>query len=465
MQKNYSTALHIFRRDLRLHDNTALLHALNHSQSVIPCFIFDKRQIENNEYKSENGIEFMINSLNELNARLNEKKGKLYFFYGITEEILERLISENKIQSVFINRDYTPFSLERDKRIEKICLKYEIDFYCFADALLQEPEEVFKPNGKPYTIFTHFYNKAACLSIAKPKKNQHENYYNKKIEFSDTHVLEKLSQLHNSQLLVKGGRIEATALLKKVITLRNYQDTRNIPALNATTKLSAHNKFGTLSIRELYTVIANQFGKEHTLIKELYWRDFFTHIAFHFPHVFGHAFIKKYGSLPWSENEKHFHAWCEGYTGFPIVDAGMRELNTTGFMHNRVRMITASFLVKDLHIDWRWGEKYFAQKLVDYDPAVNNGNWQWAASTGCDSQPYFRIFNPWLQQKKYDADCIYIKRWIKELENFSAKKIHGLEKNNANIIDDYPRLIVDHAIESQKAKQIYRYQDEHKIKY
>ena len=188
----------------------------------------------------------------------------------------------------------------------------------------------------------------------------------------------------------------------------------------------------------------------------MYWRDFFTHIAFHFPHVFGTAFHEKFQKIIWPFNQKKFTAWCEGETGFPIVDAGMRELNATGYMHNRVRMIVGSFLTKDLHIDWRLGEKYFAEKLVDYDPAVNNGNWQWVASTGCDAQPYFRIFNPWLQQQKFDAECIYIKRWVPELDNLSPKSIHNLYKLNQNGPNQYPTPIVDHAIESQKAKTFYK---------
>jgi deoxyribodipyrimidine photo-lyase len=255
---------------------------------------------------------------------------------------------------------------------------------------------------------------------------------------------------------VKGGHEEAISLLRKIKTLENYHEIRNIPAINGTSKLSAHNKFGTLSIREVYSAIVHYFGQEHTLIKELYWRDFFTHIQFHFPHVLGHAFQKKFEHVKWSQNEKHFLSWCEGKTGFPIVDAGMRELNATGYMHNRVRMITACFLVKDLHIDWRWGEKYFAQKLVDYDPAVNNGNWQWAASTGCDAQPYFRIFNPWLQQKKFDPQCLYIKRWIPELVTVDVKTIHSLEKNRETIITNYPSPMINHDKERKITIQLYR---------
>lgn len=309
---------------------------------------------------------------------------------------------------------------------------------------------------KPYTVFTPFYKNASQLHVAAPQQNQYSNYYQQEISFTDKQTLASLSRKHNPNLLVKGGRKEALALLKQAKTLENYAESRDIPAVNGTTKLSAHNKFGTLSIRELYSEIVKQFSQTHTLIKELYWRDFFTQITFYFPHVLGNAFHEKYNRISWANNEKYFRAWCEGRTGFPIVDAGMRELNTTGYMHNRVRMITASFLVKDLHIDWRLGEKYFAQKLVDYDPAVNNGNWQWAASTGCDAQPYFRIFNPWLQQQKFDPECLYIKRWLVELSHCNPRDIHALEKHSGTSLANYPSAIIDHRIESQKAKLLYQ---------
>lgn len=451
----YQTALHIFRRDLRVPDNTALMNALAMSEHVIPCFIFDKRQIEQNEYKSDNCVQFMLQSLQDLHNQLQKRKGKLYYFYGTAEEIVAQFCEQKTIQAVFLNRDYTPFSRSRDNKIKEICEKHKVDFHCFADALLHEPEEIHKPNREPYTVYTHFYNKANIESVAPPKKNNRTNYYQDKIAFENHDIMEKLLQKNNPNLLLKGGREEALNLLRKIPKFKNYEEMRNFPAVDGTTKLSAHNKFGTLSIRELYHTILNHFSSGHTLIKELYWRDFFTHIAYHFPRVFDQAFQKKYAKIKWSANEKHFRAWCEGKTGFPIVDAGMRELNATGYMHNRVRMITASFLVKDLQIDWRWGEKYFAQKLVDYDPAVNNGNWQWAASTGCDAQPYFRIFNPWLQQKKFDADCVYIKKWIPELSAATAKQIHQLEKNQSLFVTSYPAPIINHAESCVKTKRLF----------
>ena len=455
MSKIYPLTLHIFRRDLRLQDNTALIEALELSESVIPCFIFDKRQIEDNAYKSDNCIQFMLHSLLELDSELKKKNSQLYLFYGIAEEVVAKLLAQLPIKAIFINRDYTPFSRERDKKIAAICRDFNIDFQPYADALLHEPEEIAKPNRQPYTIFTHFFNKSLALHVPAPKNNSAENYYQKPIALEDKAVLPRLLQNNNPSIFVKGGRVEALSLLKKMANLNNYQEIRNIPSKQGTTRLSAHNKFGTLSIREVYATIVKNFGRGHTLINELHWRDFFTHIAFHYPTVFGESFHSKYKNIAWSKNEKHFRAWCEGETGFPIVDAGMRELNTTGYMHNRVRMIVSSFLTKDLHIDWRLGEKYFAQKLVDYDPAVNNGNWQWAASTGCDAQPYFRIFNPWLQQQKFDPDCLYIKQWLPELASIPTKTIHGLSNSNEKLTP-YPSAIVDHATESRKAKIMYK---------
>lgn len=456
MTKPYRLALHIFRRDLRLQDNTALIEALKLSDEVIPCFIFDKRQIETNDYKSNACLQFMAASLQELDAALQKKNGKLFCFYGTAEAAVEELLKQHRIDAVFVNRDYTPFSRERDKNIAALCQQHGAAFHSHADALLHEPEECLKANQLPYTVYTHFYNRASMLPVSAPVVNRHNNYYQQTISSSDTETLNKLLKIHNPNLAVKGGRNEAHQLLKKIPALADYENVRNFPAKNLTSHLSAHHKFGTVSIRETYAVIANAFGRHHTLIRELYWRDFFTHIGFHFPHVFGAAFNEKYDAIRWQHDDRRLRLWCEGMTGFPIVDAGMRELNTTGLMHNRVRMITASFLTKDLHIDWRIGEKYFAQQLVDYDPAVNNGNWQWSASTGCDAQPYFRIFNPWLQQKRFDEDCLYIKRWVPELTHLSATEIHQLADKRPSRPINYPEPIVNHSEESQISKLLFK---------
>jgi deoxyribodipyrimidine photo-lyase len=255
-----------------------------------------------------------------------------------------------------------------------------------------------------------------------------------------------------------GGRARAQAILGAIGTHASYATDRDRMDRAGTTRLSAHHKFGTVSIRESYHTVAKTLGPGHPLIRQFYWRDFFTHIAWHFPHVFGHAFQRKYDSLIWRGREEWFEAWCAGRTGFPIVDAGMRELAATGFMHNRARMIVASFLVKDLHIDWRRGEQWFAQSLTDYDPAVNNGSWQWAASTGCDAQPYFRIFNPWLQQKRFDPDCVYIRRWVPELAETTPALIHGWHTPTMLDTGSYPRPIVDHDTQKAGALAMFRRQ-------
>lgn len=456
-KKIYNSSLFIFRRDLRLTDNTGLNQALAQSEHVIPCFIFDPRQVgKNNAYKSDNAIQFMLQSLQELHDSIGKQHGKLYFFYGKAEDIVKKIIKSKKIDALFINRDYTPFSIKRDKGIEKICTDHAIDFHSYGDALLNEPEDIAKKDGKPYFIFTPFYKKAVTLKIDAPSKQMHGSWFTGTIKSSvSTTIFKKILSQQNPNIALSGGRKEGLAILKNIKELKNYAHTHDYPSLD-TSHLSAHLKFGTVSVREVYHAIAQQLGMKHTLIRQLYWRDFFTHVAYHKPSIFGHAYREKYNNLPWNNNKKLFAAWCKGKTGFPLVDAGMRQLNTTGFMHNRVRMIVASFLVKDLHINWLWGEKYFAQQLVDYDPAVNNGNWQWCASTGCDAQPYFRIFNPWLQQKKFDPECIYIKKWIPELSAYDKKVIHNWFKKNSTSIKDYPKPIIDHTKESALAKKMYR---------
>lgn len=453
----FKKALFIFRRDLRLADNHGLLKALQENDVVIPCFIFDPRQTtDDNEYRSTNAIQFMIESLIDLDKQLHNKKGKLYYFHGIVHEIVKKLIEQERITGVYTNRDYTPFSINRDEAIKKVCIQHHCAFSQSADLLLHEPEQVLTGSNAPYSIFTAFYKKSLTLPVAQPVHKISGAFYHKPIKHSySKEIFEKILKTKNDNLWVHGGSVQGLTLLKHAAKLTDYEQTHNNPSLN-TSFLSAHFKFGTISIREAYWSLSEKLGKTHPIIRQFYWRDFFTHVAFHSPFVFGHAFHKKYDKLPWKNNEKDFKAWCAGKTGFPLVDAGMRQLNTTGWMHNRVRLVVSSFLIKDLHIDWRWGERYFAQQLVDYDPAINNGNWQWAASTGCDAQPYFRIFNPWLQQKKFDPQCSYIKKWIPELKNVDSKIIHSWFNQKHAEIKNYPRPIVDHAKESAMAKRIYK---------
>ncbi len=456
MDKKFQRTLFVFRRDLRLEDNTALIFALKHSKEVIPCFIFTPMQIESNPYFGQHSLQFLIECLEELNESLESKQTKLYLFYEEPQNIVEKCITKLNVDAVIVNRDYTPYSRKRDHKIQLLCEQKNVYFQSFDDALLHPPEKTLKSDETPYKVFTPFFKNAAKLEVESPTPNKYHNYYRDPISFSLTSSL-YTKMLPKRTLPCMGGRSHALKTLKNLKNFSSYELLRDIPEKNATTKLSAHLKFTTCSPREVYFAILKQLGSDSDLIRSLYWRDFFTSITFYFPKVFKGAFYEKFNEIQWSQDKKAFQKWCDGNTGFPIVDAGMRELNQTGFMHNRVRMITASFLVKDLHIDWKWGERYFAQKLSDYDPAINNGNWQWVASTGCDAQPYFRIFNPWTQSLKFDPDALYIKKWIPELSNISPSLIHKwyLEKNYKEC-SSYPQPMVQHEIESKITIEAYK---------
>lgn len=431
----YQRSLFIFRRDLRVDDNIGLIKALQSSEGVVACFIFTPEQIQKNAYRSDHALQFMIESLEDLQDQLHKRGGKLYFFYGEPDVVVDRCIRDEKIDAVFVNRDYTPYSQKRDRKIQAVCRKHRIDFHSSDDALLHAPEDTLKDDGTPYLMFTPYFRHSLQLEVSKPKKTSQNQYFHGKISFDQPELLQKF--LPKIETIFPGGRTHALKILKNIKEFSSYPKTRDFPSL-PTTHLSAYLKFNVCSVREAYYAIVQSLGAHHELIRSLFWRDFFTSIAFFFPRVFQGAFHEKFNRIPWSYDKKAFRAWCEGKTGFPIVDAGMRELNETGFMHNRVRMITASFLVKDLHIDWRWGEKYFAEKLIDYDPAVNNGNWQWIASSGADSQPYFRIFNPWSQQKRFDPKFEYIKKWTSEPSAFSPMLDH--QKESKKSISVYAKI-------------------------
>lgn len=458
MKKKFKCSLFIFRRDLRLEDNTGLIFALQSSELVIPAFIFTPEQIDHNPFKSNHCLKFMIECLNDLENQLKKVDGKLYYFKGKPEDIVKKAISELRLEALILNQDYTPYSQQRDAKLEALCESHNISFHSFHDALLHPPEETLKKDGKPYTIFTPYFQNATKQSVLPPKHIKNSNYFHKSINFSeDSSILSKILPQQPLKNELIGGRTEALKILKKLTLLKDYEQHRDFPAEDCTSHLSPYLKFTVCSPREVYKAISHNLSTHHALIRSLYWRDFFTSIAFFFPHVFEGAFHSKFDTLKWSHNQENFKRWCDGLTGIPIVDAGMREMKTTGFMHNRVRMISASFLVKDLHINWRWGEKYFAQTLIDYDPAVNNGNWQWIASTGCDAQPYFRIFNPWNQQNKFDPECNYIKKWIPELRELSPKIIHTwYEKKLHTECLNYPPPITDHKKAAQKAISFYK---------
>ncbi|MBY0530111.1 MAG: DNA photolyase family protein [Rhabdochlamydiaceae bacterium] len=456
MAKTIKRALFVFRRDLRLQDNTALAFALKHAEEVVLSFIFTPEQIEHNSYRSDHCLQFMIESLTDLEHEIRKADGRLYLFYGAPQTIIAQCIKTLKIDAVMLNCDYTPYSRKRDQLIEQTCIKHTVSFHTFHDLLLHPPEDTLKLDSKPYTVFTPFFRNASRLEVAKPLHLPKGKFYARPIDFAKDSTLYTKILPHRSPQQ-KGGRTEALKILKSLGNYTDYATLRDFPSVEATTHLSPHLKFTTCSAREVYHALVKHLGSDTPLIRSLYWRDFFTSIAFYFPHVFEGAFHKKFNRISWSRDKKKFQLWCEGKTGVPIVDAGMREMKETGFMHNRVRMIAGSFLIKDLHIDWRLGESYFAQTLIDYDPAVNNGNWQWVASTGCDAQPYFRIFNPWTQGKKFDPDCIYIKKWVPELRSLPPQAIHAwhLEKHHS-LCPDYPKPLVSHEIESKKAQAMYR---------
>ncbi|MFT4310547.1 MAG: cryptochrome/photolyase family protein [Candidatus Woesearchaeota archaeon] len=431
----YQKSLFIFRRDLRTHDNTALIEAIQQSKQVLACFILDPRQ-QNNPYFSAHAFQFMLESLQEL-----KKEIPLQIYKGIPHTILPNIIKEHGIEAIFFNKDYTPFAQQRDEHIAQL----GIPVHSYDDALLHPPHIITTLQKTPYKVFTPFYKCMSQLHVPQSNTLPKATWIQGASE-----TLPTISKKH---LFTQGGSKIAHAILQK--SYHTYTQKRDIPFEQATTGLSAHLKFGTISVREVYHAFVKTYGKESSIVRQLYWRDFFTHIAFHFPHVFGHAFQQKYEHIQWHHNEQWFKRWCEGTTGFPIVDAGMRQLNQTGYMHNRVRMIVASFLTKDLIIDWRKGEQYFAQQLIDYDPAVNNGSWQWASSTGCDAQPYFRIFNPWLQQKKFDPQALYIKQWIPQLRDVPAQAIHAIETQQVLGVE-YPAPIVDHYEQKQKALALFK---------
>lgn len=453
--KHYTTSLFIFRRDLRIEDNTGLRYALEQSETVIPCFIITPEQVSDlNPYRSYHAIQFMVESLKDLAQSLDEHQGKLYLFHMSPQQGVEYLIISQNIDAVFVNKDYTPYSRERDAGLEKICKHHDVAFTSYADALLVEPEDGLSDSGAPYKVYTPFYKKNRVHPIAQPYYHRRNNYATHGITKEEN--LSFLDTLYPEQidLRTRGGRRVGKKILADLEQFQDYNNIRN-DLSQSTTNLSAHNKFGTVSIREVAHAILDKIGPENGLLRQLYWRDFFYHVAWHYPYVFGRSFQEKYENITWNRSKKDFERWCTGITGFPIVDAGMRQMNATGYMHNRARLIVGSFLTKDLHISWQWGEQYFARTLEDYDPCVNNGSWQWVASTGCDSQPYFRIFNPWLQQKRYDPDCTYIKTWIPELQHVDVATIHNWFKQPKEL-NGYPIPMLDHKAAAEKAKTLYK---------
>ncbi len=424
-----------FRRDLRLDDNVGLYQALQNKVPVLPIFIFDTEILENLP-KNDARVTFIHNQLQKLNKQLNTDFGSgIAQFHGSPKKVFEKLIEAYQIEAVFTNHDYEPYAKKRDEEIRELLESSNIQFNTFKDQVIFEKEEVVKDDGDPYVVYTPY--------MRKWKENFNPS----------THMLEYDSQTNLSKNLYQSktlpqlslkdmGFVESsTQVPDYTVTsdlIQQYEDTRDFPAKeNGTSRLGPHLRFGTVSIRKMVKKAMNE--KNETFWNELIWREFFMQILWHFPHTLNAAFRPKYDRIEWRNNEEEFEKWKQGKTGYPLVDAGMRELNQTGYMHNRVRMLVASFLCKHLLIDWRWGEAYFAEKLLDYEMASNVGNWQWAAGSGVDAAPYFRIFNPTTQIQKFDKDKKYINTWVPDFKEIS-----------------YPEPMVDHKMARERCLKTYK---------
>lgn len=418
-----------FRRDLRLEDNKGLSEALKSDEKVIPIFIFDRDILDHLEDKYDRRVDYIHQALEKINLELKEFESNLLTFYGKPLNIFKQLQKDYDIKAVYCNRDYEPAAIKRDDEVKDFLNSKDIEFIDFKDQVIFEKSDVVKDNGEPYTVYTPFSSKW--------KKILTEDDY-KSVRINKEQFLKlpskKILSLKEIGFEKTDLDFEEPGLESKIIDV--YDKTRDFPALDATTHLGIALRFGTISIRKCV-----KFALSHneTWLNELIWREFFMQILFHFPKVVNYCFKEKYENIVWRNNEAEFEKWCNGETGYPIVDAGMRQLNQTGQMHNRIRMVVASFLTKHLLIDWRWGEAYFAKKLLDYDLSANNGNWQWAAGCGCDAAPYFRVFNPDEQTKKFDKDLKYIRKWNPDFEK--------------KVLDD---RIVEHKFARERALETYK---------
>lgn len=419
-----------FRRDLRIEDNNGFFEALKSGKEVLPIFIFDKNILDELP-KDDARVSFIHELLDKIDSELQKSGKNLAVFYGEPFQIFEEILSKNKVECVYTNHDYEPYAKKRDEQISNFLASKNINFKTYKDQVIFEKGEVVKDDLTPYVVFTPY------------SKKWKENFHKIQLDHSKSEELLSNIAYHSYPFLslkdigFEHSKIKVSPFDISKSLIENYESTRNFPALSGTSMLATHLRFGSVSIRKIIAKASAE--KNETFWNELIWREFFMQILWHFPQTTTQSFRPKYDAIKWNNNEAEFQKWCEGKTGYPFVDAGMRELNATGFMHNRVRMIVASFLCKHLLIDWRWGETYFATKLLDYEQSSNVGNWQWAAGCGVDAAPYFRIFNPTEQVKKFDNDLIYIKKWIPELEEFS-----------------YPEPIVDHKFVRERCLRVYK---------
>ena len=420
-----------FRRDLRLHDNAGLYHALKSGNKVLPLFIFDTDILDQLEDKRDRRINFIHQSLLLLQSRLQAFGSDLQVKHGKPLEVWKALLDTFAISDVFTNHDYEPYAISRDEAIRDYLFSKNITLHTFKDQVIFERNEVLKDDGTPYVVWTPYSKKWKEKLNEFYLKSYPVNAYTGNFLSLPSATIPTIEDIGFE---VTNDHFPPPELNDELV--RNYQNTRDFPAIAGTSRLSVHLRFGTVSIREITRQA--EFLNEKFL-NELIWREFYQMILWHFPHVTRQSFRKEYDGINWRNDEREFELWCNGRTGYPIVDAGMRELNATGFMHNRVRMITASFLTKDLLIDWRWGEAYFAKKLLDFELASNNGGWQWAAGTGVDAAPYFRIFNPASQAMKFDPGGIYIRKWVQEVDELT-----------------YPLPIVNHQLARERALSTYK---------
>lgn len=422
-----------FRRDLRLDDNVGFLEALKGDYPVLPIFIFDK-EILDKLPEDDARVTFIYNELQKMRDTLQaEHDSSLAMFYSTPEQVFKELIADYDVQAVITNRDYEPYALERDKKIASLLEENDISFTTFKDQVIFEKDEIVKGDGDPYVVYTPFKNK--WKATFDEDKDLIIHYTSQYLDNLIDH-----SRLPNVTLADMGFKKSSIEVPNYDVTptlIENYEDTRNFPAQDGTSRLGPHLRFGTVSVRKMVKKAIAQTNE--VFWSELIWREFFMQILYHFPHTKDKAFRSKYDRIDWRNNEEEFEKWKNGQTGYALVDAGMRELNTTGYMHNRVRMLTASFLCKHLLIDWRWGETYFAEKLLDYDMSSNVGNWQWAAGSGVDAAPYFRIFNPMTQVDKFDKQKEYINKWVPELQELS-----------------YPDKMVDHKEARERCLKTYK---------
>lgn len=436
-----------FRRDLRLEDNAGLYHALKAGLLVQPIFIFDKNILDDLEDKTDARVTFIHQQIERISEELKALGSTILVKYGRPTEVWQEIAAQPNIDTVFANHDYEPYALERDSAIQSLLSARGIGFITFKDHVVFEKNEVVKDDGLPYTVFTPYSRKWLAKLDSRMSNMKGANGEQVPVSFflKSYPTLRYAGQLAKAEQqsipsLAEMGFETSTLTFPRTDVaqgiIRQYDQTRDFPAINGTSRLGLHFRFGTISIREK---ARKALSLNKTYLNELIWRDFYAMILSHFPHVVGNPFRAEYSQVPWQNDERMFKAWCDGRTGYPLVDAGMRELNNTGYMHNRVRMVTASFLTKHLLVDWRWGEAYFAKKLLDFDLASNNGGWQWAAGCGTDAAPYFRIFNPDSQQLKFDKDLKYIKRWVPEFGTMA-----------------YPKPIVEHKMARERCLVAYK---------